>query len=247
MTYRKYAVGFAGIILICGIAIFLAYCNFRRQEDSWAEKYMKNLEYNFDDASVNMIMAREEWKTNMSDIYDSIYDFNLDGQPEQVQISFQGGETAETACISLNGEEVLQVAVLADDVQRAFTIVGIRYGSDTYLAAVESVYEEGGGMGKLKCVVYQYQDGGFIKVADVSYTGTIGNRGMMAEGVLESNCDERVFSYDVKEDQNNYIYQRSVVFADMKDLGIKFPFETVGKFETAYKRNVSGILNIIVE
>lgn len=244
MSNRKYAVGFVGILFLCGILFFMVKCSADNWTDDWAETYRKNLEYNFDDTAVNRKMKRKEWDKFASGTYVGSYDFNQDGQEEQVQIAFPDGETVQ---ILLDGEEVLRFGIQNGDVQRVLTIVGIRYEAETYLAAVRSLYEENGGMGTLKFVVYRYQDGGFIKVWDIVYSGTIGARSIMVEGVLESSCGDKVFSYDVKEQQNDYIYQRSVLFADMKDLGIKLPFETVGKFETAYKRNVSGILNIILE
>ncbi len=247
MFSRKIAAGLAAAFLILAIVFCISYFTANRQKNDWAAIYQKNLEYNFNEPAVNRKVTWEEWKTLSSGLFDCKYDFDGDGQAEQVRISFRTDENVQMAEIFVDESEGLQIPVHTGNASWVFTVVGLKYAGHTYLAAVESVYDIGDGMGELNCIIYQYGKEGFVKAADISYSGTIGSRGMMVEGVLASNCNDRIFSYDVLEQQNDYIYQRSVVFADMKEMGIKFPFETVGKFQTAYKRNVAGIFSVIVK
>lgn len=245
---NKEKIFLSGAIFLCAVilAAAVSFLIFYRKE-TWADHYIESLKYNFDDTAVNMKMKKKEWRKEISEIFHGAYDFDKDGQAEPVQISFSDGEAGRIMEIAYDGGEALQISLEPLDVQRAVTVVGIRYKADAYLAVLESVYDSEAGMGKLQWEIYRYQDGVFVKEEALLYSGTADGHGIMTEGVLESRSAKRTFVYDVKQDQNDYIYCRSVIFADMKELGISLPVVTTGWFETAYKRNVKGIFNVIVE
>lgn len=245
---KKNGIIILGTVIICAMIIFLAWVFINRfRKDNWADRYRKKLEYNFDENAVNMKVKQKDWKKFASDSYEGAYDFDRDGKAETLKISFSESDGSYAAHIDLEGEEVLQFGLERENRQGVFTVVGIYHESETYIAVLESVYNGREEMGKLRWQIYGYRDGKFVKAEDFAYTGMADGRGIMVEGVIESNCMEKVYSHDVKEHQNNYVYYRSVVFADMKEMGIKLPFETAGRFETMYKRNIKGIFNIIIE
>ena len=245
---RKYLPVFAGVFVICAV-VFAAvvFCVDFLQKKDWAVQYAKKLEYTFDDSAVNMIIKRTERDKLYAHVYDGFFDFDRDGQTEQVQISFMENEAGRMAQIVLEGTTPLSIMLEPGDVQCVFTVVGINGKDGMYLAAMESVYNGKTGTGKLQWKVYRYQSGAFVSEEDFLYKGMADERGIMKEGVIGSSSEARTFFYDVIENQNDYIYYRSVVFADMKELGISLPFETVGMFETAYKRNIRGIFNVIIK
>lgn len=245
---NKEKIFLSGAVFLCAVilAAAVSFLIFYRR-DRWADHYIESLKYNFDDTAVNMKMKKKEWRKEISEIFHGAYDFDKDGQAEPVQISFSDTEEGRIMEIAYGGGEALQISLEPSDVQRAVTVVGIRYEADTYLAVLESVYDSKAGLGKLQWKIYRYQNGIFVPEEDLIYAGMADEQGIMREGALESRSAKRTFVYDVKQDQNDYIYYRSVVFADMKEMGIRLPFVTTGWFETAYKRNVKGIFNVIVE
>lgn len=245
---RKYIPVFLGVVIIATVILGTAvWCvNFLKKHD-WAVQYAKKLEYTFDDSAVNMIIKKTERDKLYADGFAGFYDFNRDGQAEQVRITFSEDALGRTVQVALDENCAVQIALEPGEVQSVFTVVGIDSGDSTYMAALESVYNGKTGTGKLRWKVYGYQDGTFVQQEDLLYVGMADERGIMKEGVIESSFEGRTFSYDVGQNQNDYIYYRSVVFADMKELGISLPFETVGMFETAYKRNIRGIFNVIIK
>lgn len=245
---RKYLPVLLGVIMICAVLFgAVIFCVTFLKKHDWAVQYAKRLEYNFGDSAVNMIIKKTEWDKLCADSFDGFYDFDKDGQAEQVQVSFAGEASERNVQVTLNEAAALQIALEPGDVQRAVTIVGIDGAAGTYLAVLESVYNGKTELGMLRWKVYRYQEGAFVQENDFQYQGLADERGIMKEGVIESRSEKRTFFYDVSQNQNDYIYYRSVVFADMKELGISLPFETVGMFETAYKRNIKGIFNVIVK
>lgn len=233
---------FSGVVILaCAVGYLIFY-----RRDTWADRYVEKLKYNFDDTAVNKKMKRKEWRKPVTEVFEGSYDFDKDGQAEPVLVTFSDTDAGRVMEIAAKGE-TLRVVLDPEDAQRAVTVVGIRYGNETYLAAVESVYKSGEEAGRLRWKIYRYQSGAFVLEEDFLYTGIADGHGIMTEGTLESYFAERKFSYDLEKDQNDYIYYRSVVFADMKDMGIRLPFETRDRFETFYKRNIRGIFNVVVE
>lgn len=217
-------------------------------QKKWIKEYLKNLSYVFEESAPSLIIEKEKTGELFETVYQYPFDFNGDNEDENIRVSFKNqGETIQAVIKAENCEAVFVDLENTNENQKVFTVTGINVKGKTALAAIESVYAPGGGKGYLKCHVWRYENGSFVKNSEIIYSGVIGVRNYMVEGIIENRAADDTFYYNVEENQNGYIYERSRAIADMKDFGIKLPFETVGRFQVSYKRWVTGIFNVIME
>lgn len=174
------------------------------------------------------------------------YDINGDGESEKVQVTVDNG-TAQ-ASINVGGAGNLGVSLepAGTWMQHKLTVVGISLRNEKRLAAIEYTYADAG-MGLIKCHVWKYANNSFVKTSEIVYSGLIGNQGRMESGIIENRVPEDSFRHVAEENKNGYITERSIVIADMKDLGIKLPFETVGTYAITYDDNITFFYDMILQ
>ena len=173
----------------------------------------------------------------------SEYDLNSDGVAEAVTVAVDKGSSQATISVGKLGNLTILLEPIGVNSFQHLTVAGINLKNDKRLAAIEYTYIDGG-MGLVKCHVWSYVNGGFVKNSEILYSGLIGNQGFMDSGVIENRVPEDRFGYVAEENKNGYIYERSRVIADMRDLGIKLPFETVGQYTIGYDRNVTFFYDV---
>ncbi len=173
----------------------------------------------------------------------SEYDLNGDGATEVVNVVVDNANSQAIIGVGNLGTLAITLEPIGVNSFQHLTVAGINLKNEKRLAAIEYTYIDGG-MGLVKCHVWSYVNGAFVKNSEILYTGRIGNQGFMDSGIIENRVPEDTFGYVAEENKNGYIYERSRVIADMKDLGIKLPFETVGQYTIGYDRNVTFFYDV---
>lgn len=236
------------VVLIIVIGILSRVIHIKKSErmrEDWLLQQEARLPYDYAKNATAIKLPKDS--SNWSqDIYESSYDFDGDMSDENVLVQFLEEEDMPVASIRVDGMEPLAVELEQGQDDRTISIVGMTVDKDKMLAVVENVFKGGDKMGYVRCHVFSIAGDVFIKQEEVYYSGAIGKKGLMVKGVIANGIQNDSFRYDVEEDQNEYIYERSRIFADLRDLGIKLPYETINNPNVTYKKNVIGIFNIIV-
>lgn len=245
-TYRYIVMLIAVFLLfLCGVFLFLYRMEIKKYQ--WVQLQRENLEYIFDDSAPCRLLKLSEAEELYQEVYETAYDFDGDKIAEPVQIIFERQPEQKLVIITAEGIEPVQVVLdCPDGYQMSCVITGIDGKTGQQLGIVESVFSPEEGKGYLNCHLFSFKDNSFVKSADYTYSGVIGGPGHMVEGCVENSMPENAYVYDVQTSQNEYIYERSVILADMKDVGLRLPYETMGKFQVRYKRNVTGLFYVIV-
>lgn len=215
------------------------------REMNWIEMQQHKLGFTFDDTAMYLLPELTDWNTILSQLHSTSFDFDGDGTEENVMVSFIEKENGIFA--SIETESVGSVEMQLDQYgSTVFSVVGMEKEGAKYLAAVESVLPDDGTKGFICCRVWKVSDGRLEKSHNIYYSGVIGDSGMMAQGTISNDLPEDCFAYNAEDDMNGYIYERSRIIADMRELGIKFPYETIGNHIVSYKKEVFGLYNIII-
>lgn len=245
-TYR-YIVMLIAVFLLFLCGVFGLLYGMEAKKHRWVQLQRENLEYVFDESASCRLLKLSEAEKLYQEVYETAYDFDGDEAAEPVQVAFARQSEQNVVTVTVGGTEPVQVALDCPDGYRmSCVITGIDGKEGKLLGIVESVFAPEDGKGYLNCHLFSVRDNAFVKSADYTYSGVIGGPGHMVEGTVENAMPENAYAYDVKTNQNGYIYERSVILADMKDVGLMFPYETVGKFQMRYKRNVTGLFYVIV-
>lgn len=235
------------VILVIGGGIFVMRNRTEQteQDPNWIELQQQGIS-NILTENVQSLVKKDVSEQVLDGQYEAYYDFNEDGVEEVILIKFEDVSGVTIAGIQVDGVEPVEFEMTSLGDSTVFSVVAIELKGEKRLAAVESVIRHDGDMGCVKCVVWELEDSRFEETSNIYYSGMIGRKGLMVEGIISNNVSDDNFQYDVEEDQNEYIYERSRIFADMREIGIKFPYGTVGNHIVTYKKNVTGLFNIIV-
>lgn len=248
MKKGYYCIIILAIVFVAILAsIFLYEWAKEEKKYHWVKMQQENLDYIFDKSAPHKVLKLSEEDKLYQKAYETSYDFNGDGTKEAVQIAFAKQWDKKMVTITVEGTEPVQVELdCPDGYQMSCVITGIQGKNGNSLGIVESVFAPEDGKGYLNCHIFSYNGEKLQKSTDYTYSGLIGGLGMMDEGIVENAIPGKEFCHDVDINQNGYVYERSVMFADMKDVGLYFPYETVGKFQMGYRRNVTGLFYVIL-
>lgn len=234
------------IFVMVFLGIFLYEWKEEEKKYRWVRLQRENLEYIFDESAPCRVLELSEIEKLYHKAYETTYDFDGDQIAEAVQIAFERQADQKIVTIMVEGMEPVSVKLdCPDGYQRSCVITGIEGENGNSLGIVESVFAPEEGKGYLNCHIFSVKEQSFVKSVDYTYSGMIAGYGIMIEGVIENAMPGNEYVYDVTTHQNDYIYERSVMFANMKDMGLRFPHETMGKFQMRYKRNVTGLFYVI--
>lgn len=212
---------------------------------------VKNVEELYAERGEVTVIERNSLEDYASYSREYSYDFNDDGKAEQVKITWdmsgklvfdaEGFDSAEFDADILNEDRYAVSAAVIDN-----SIVGDGSGNEVLVLSGAS-YPTENVIGSVKLSVWIINVDGFEHLMDVSYSGLADEVGIMREGVVQKNMEGDSFSYDVLINQNEYIYERSRVMADLRELGIKLPYGTYGAYRIDYKRWAEEICHFIIK
>lgn len=235
------------LVAICTIIIRISATE--NAPGTWADEYQAKVAPRFADSSMMSIVEASEFSSLSSKNYNGNFDVDHDGNVDAIQIYLSNRENVMIATIHVDGyDDITYEAEALGGDSKALGIMGVTNDDGrTGIAVVESIYDNVNGFGYLKCHVWNYQDGTIHKVASIGYNSLIGSNGFVDVGMITSDIPEDSFSWSRTEHQNNFIYERSRMMADMREWGILFPYATVDKFVTNYKYKVAGLCHVIIK
>lgn len=200
------------------------------------------------DQSVFATISRNNMEELFNNDYTTSIDIDFNGVEEVVKCKFNQDGSGLVAELTVNSypTAIIDLNEIGED-RKEISVVSFNCRYDYGIAFLESVYDVNGEMGSISAHVFLLNNGTLEKVAENYYSGRIGANGYMDEGIISNNVADDLYSYNAEEHMNGYIYNRSRFIADMKEIGIKMPFETMGTFGISYKRNVSRLIGITIE
>lgn len=235
------------LIVVCAVIIRTSATE--NAPGTWADEYQARIAPRFADSTLMNIMQASDLASLEGISYNSSYDVDADGTPENVNVSFAVREGVVIAGIYVDGYDSISYEMEAlGGNSKAFAVMGVRNDDGrTGIAVVESVYAAGGGLGKLNCHVWSFDGQMITKEAAIGYISQIGQNGFIDIGTVTNDVPQDSFSWSMNEHQNNFMYNRSRMMADMREWGVLFPYGTVDKFMTNYKYKVVGLYHLIIK
>lgn len=242
---------YRGMIAAAIIAVFVLILMIVKDRISLNNKKspVKNIEELYHEGELILIDRKDDRDAS----YDAgfAYDFDGDGIQEQVKITWdmsgrlvfdaEGFDRAEFDADIVDEDRYVISAAVIDN-----SLVGDGSGKEVLVLSRAS-YPTENEVGSVKISIWLTGNDGFRQLMDVSYSGLSDEVGIMREGAVKKNMEGDTFFYDVLVNQNEYIYERSRIIADLRELGIKLPYETCGAYFIDYKRWADEACHFIVK
>lgn len=195
----------------------------------------------FDEATITNIAT---------DSYKVTYDMNGDGVSESIAVDLEYDTQKGTLKMKLSepGYSTVECELEKPLTGKSIVeLVGINNKNGIGIGIISRNYDSAADQYFIQAVVWECGKSTLTQHWNVVYSAVVLKNGFVGEGDIHGKIRENEFSYTMESNQNGYILQRSTLMADMKNMGIIFPRETLSPCDIEYRSSVTGLLSLKVE